>query len=153
MRKFILPVLVSLAVATPAVANEARVEARGSVVFGSGVTEDAYGIAAGYDFDLGQSGFAGVEVSGDKIAADGYKVAFGFTGRAGIKASTGTRIYANGGYTTETCDGCETSWHAGAGFEQNLGSNIYGKLEYRHFFVRNSIPDFDAVAIGFGMRF
>ena len=83
MRKVLLPLLASLAVASPALANEARVEARGGVFWADGYTQDSYGVAAGYDFDLGETLFAGAEVSADKIADTGTKVAFGLTGRAG----------------------------------------------------------------------
>lgn len=153
MHKFILPFAASIAVASPALANEARVEARAAVVFTTGEAQDSYGIAAGYDIDLGKQGFVGVEVSGDKIANPGTKVALGFTGRAGYKAETGTRLFVAGGYTTTTCDGCVGAVHAGAGFEQNIGSNAYGKLEYRHYFVGDGFNDYNGIAVGVGFRF
>ena len=71
MKKIILPILATLAFATPAMANEARVEARGGVIWSNGDSEDTWGVAAGYDFDLGTTAFAGVEVSGDKIGTSG----------------------------------------------------------------------------------
>lgn len=153
MRKILISLAASMVFASPALANEARIEARGGVFFGGGVTQDVYGVAAGYDFDLGETTFAGVEVSGDKIATTGTKIAFGATARLGIKAKTGTRLFVDGGYTSEICDTCEYSIHAGAGFEQDISSNVYGKLGYRHFFVANGIPDFDAVVVGVGVRF
>ena len=152
-------VLLSLAaaaavVATPALANEARVEARGGVIWSGGDSEAIAGAAIGYDYDLGTSAFAGVEVSGDKILTSGTKVAFGFTGRVGAKISEAGKLYANGGYTTEFCDSCKGAWHAGAGYQQNLGSQLYGKVEYRHFFPEaNFAADSDAVAVGLGLRF
>ena len=119
MRKIILPLLASLAVATPAMANEARIEARGGVFWSDGYTQDAYGVAAGYDFDLGEKAFAGVEVSGDKIADSNTKVAYGFTGRLGAKVGEKGKLYGTGGYTTETCTACANeSWNAGAGYQQ-----------------------------------
>lgn len=153
MRKFVLPLLASLAIATPAMANEARVEARGGVIWSNGESEDTWGAAAGYDFDLGDTAFAGVEVSGDKIGTSDTKVAWGFTGRLGMKAGDKTRLFAAGGYTTEPCDLCESSWHAGAGIEQGVMSNVYLKAEYRHHFVNNGVPDSDALVAGVGMRF
>lgn len=153
MRKVLLPLLASLAIATPAFANEARIEARGGVYWTNGYTQDAYGVAAGYDFDLGTTAFAGVEVSGDKIADTGTKVAFGFTGRAGAKLGEAGKLYATGGYTTEPCDTCDGSWHAGAGYQQGFGKNLYGKVEYRHFFTQNNAPDSNAVMAGVGVKF
>jgi hypothetical protein len=141
-------------VATPALANEARVEARGGVIWGGGDTEATAGAALGYDFDLGTAAFAGAEVSGDKVLTSGTKVAFGFTGRVGAKVSEVGKLYVNGGYTTEFCDGCQGAWHAGAGYQHNLGSQLYGKVEYRHFFPEaNFAADSDAVGVGLGLRF
>jgi len=151
MRKIILPLLASLAVASPALANETRVEARGGVVWGGGNTEAIAGVAAGYDFDLGSAAFTGVEVSADKILTSGTKVAFGFTGRAGAKVGA-AKLFAAGGYTTEPCTGCEGAWHAGAGAELPIMGNVYGKVEYRHFFV-NNFADSDSVVGGVGIKF
>ena len=155
MKKIILPLLASLAIATPALANEARVEARGGVVWANGSSEDIWGVAAGYDFDLGSMAFAGVEVSGDKIGASGTQVSLGLTGRVGVKAGEKTRIYANGGYNTKWCDApfCEGQWGAGAGIEQTISGKVYVKAEYRHLFEQNFMPGTDALAAGVGMRF
>lgn len=153
MRKIVLPLLASLAFATPALANDARIEARGGVIWSDGETEDTWGVAAGYDFDLGTTTFAGVEVSGDKIGASGTKVAFGATGRLGVKAGEGTRLFGAGGYTTEACDGCEGQWHLGAGLEQKVSGPVYVKVEYRHFFENDVINGSDAVVGGVGVRF
>jgi len=151
MRKIILPLLASLAVATPALANEARVEARGGVYWMPGNSEATAGVAAGYDFDLGPAAFAGVEASADKILTSGTKAAFGFTGRAGAKLAA-TKLFVAGGYTTEPCDLCEGAWHAGAGAELPLMANLYGKVEYRHFFV-NNFADSDSLVAGVGIKF
>ena len=111
------------------------------------------GVAAGYDFDLGSTAFVGGEVSADKILTDDTKVAFGFTGRLGAKLGEKGKFYGLGGYSTEACDLCEDSWTAGVGYEHGFGKNLYGKVEYRHYFVDNGIPDADAVAVGLGMKF
>ena len=154
MRKIILPLIASLAFAAPALANESRVEVRGGAIWSNGTTEATYGAAAGYDFDLAPTTFAGVEVSGDKIDQSGTKVAFGLTGRFGIKATPSTKIFAAGGYSTEPCDLCEGSWHAGAGVEQGIGMGpVYIKAEYRHYFTASGIPDSNAVVGGVGVRF
>lgn len=153
MRKVLLPLLASLAIATPAMANEARVEARGGVIWSDGESQDVWGLAAGYDFDLGSTAFAGVEVSGDKIGADNTKVAFGGTARLGLKAGESTRLFAAGGYTTEACDGCDGNWHLGAGLEQNITEKVYLKAEYRHYFENDVVIGSDAVVAGVGMRF
>lgn len=155
MRTVLIPLAAALAVAaTPALANEARVEARGGVIWGGGDTEATSGAALGYDVDLGTSTFAGAEVSGDKVLTSGTKVAFGFTGRAGIKTGANGKLYANGGYTTEFADNAEGNWHVGAGYQQNLGSQLYGKVEYRHYMPKAAgTSDADSVGVGLGLRF
>ena len=153
MRKIVLPLLASLAFASPALANETRAEARGGVIWSNGTSEATYGAAVGYDFDLGANTFAGVELSGDKIDAAGTKVAFGATGRVGVKAGTGTKLYGAGGYTTEACDLCEGQWHLGAGVEQKVSGPVYLKAEYRHYFENNAVTGADAVVAGVGVKF
>ena len=154
MRKVLIGLAaVSAVLATPALANEGRIEARGGVVWDGSDTQDVYGIAAGYDFDLGSSAFAGVEVSGDKIADTGTRVAFGATGRLGAKVGGNAKVFVDGGYTTKNCALCDDAIHAGAGVEVGFASNLYGKLGYRHFFVANGSSDFDAVVVGLGVRF
>lgn len=156
MRKVLLAVAaVSALAATPALANEGRVEARGGVIwFGNGGgSEDVWGVAAGYDFDLGSSAFAGLEASGDIVGATGSKVAFGFSGRLGTKLGENTKLFADGGYTTEPCTGCVDAIHAGVGAEVGFGKNLYGKLGYRHYFTSNGAPDSNAVVAGLGVKF
>ena len=92
MRKFILPLLASLAVATPALADT-RAEVRGGAIWSQGTTEATYGAAIGFDGDLGPAAFYGLELSGDKIDQSGTKVAFGLTGRLGLKAGPTTRVF------------------------------------------------------------
>jgi|EndMetStandDraft_5_1072996.scaffolds.fasta_scaffold51286_3 outer membrane immunogenic protein len=152
MRKILVSLAASLAIASPALANEARVEARGGVIFGGGDEEGIAGIAAGYDYDLGSKAFIGPEVSADKVLEDGTRVTFGFGARAGVKLSEAGKLYAIGTYQTKPCSGCDEFWTAGAGYQHNFGSNLYGKVEYRHFIVDNA-NDPDAVVAGLGMRF
>ena len=153
MRTVLISLAAALVAASPAVANEARVEARGGVIWGGGDTEATTGAAAGYDVDLGTSAFVGAEVSGDKILTSGTKVGFGFTGRAGVKLGAG-KLYTNGGYTTEFCDSCQGSWRVGAGYQQNLGSRLYGKVEYSHYLPQAAAAaDSDSVGVGLGLRF
>ncbi len=154
MRKFILPLVAAVAfgaAATPALANEARVEARGGVYWLPGATEGVAGVAAGYDFDLGPAAFSGFEVSADKILTSNTKAAFGFTGRLGAKV-IGNKLFAAGGYTTEPCDLCEGAWHAGVGAEFPFMLKAYTKVEYRHYFNDNA-RDSNAIMAGVGIRF
>jgi len=143
----------AIAAASPALANEARVEARGGVLWSGGSSEGVAGVAAGYDFDLGPGMFAGVEVSGDKVLESNTRVSAGIGGRVGAKFGTGSKIYAASSYQTKPCGGCEDSWTAGAGFQQAFGQKLYGKVEYRHFFVGNGFKDYNAALAGVGVKF
>lgn len=115
----------------------------------------AYGVAAGYDFDLG-SVVAGVEgefsdssgeVDDDE---DIFSVRAGrdlyVGGRLGFKASPRTLIYAKGGYTNTSIEADEEDgtgqtfeldseidgYRLGAGVEHKFGEKLYGKVEYRY---------------------
>lgn len=155
MRKVLIALAATAAaVASPAMANEGRIEARGGVIWfcdGCG-TEDVWGGAAGYDWDLGEKAFAGVEVSGDKIGVSGTKVSFGFGGRVGVRTGSNGRFYINGGWQTEPIAGFGGDPFAGVGFQQGFGNNLYGKVEFRHVFV-DAFDDSNAVVAGLGVRF
>jgi len=153
MRLVLISLAASLVAATPALANEARVEARGGVAWSNGESEAIAGVAAGYDYDLGQTAFVGAEVTADKLLTDNTKVSFGFNGRLGAKIAEAGKLYAVGGYNTEFCDLCDGTWTAGAGYQHSFGK-LYGKVEYRHFFVDSNFgDDVDAVAVGLGVKF
>ncbi|MBT8427514.1 MAG: hypothetical protein KJO02_05745, partial [Erythrobacter sp.] len=84
MRKFaLLAAVAAAAVATPAAAEdeggEFRAEVRGGVIWVEDFSEATLGAAVGYDFDLGETAFAGVELSGDKILVEGADVLIGTT--------------------------------------------------------------------------
>lgn len=152
MRKIVIALAASMAIASPALANEARVEARGGIFFTDGYSHATAGAAAGYDFDLGEKTFAGVEASADKVLDDGVNVVFGFTARFGVKTSATGKLYANGGYSDDFTNGGGHAWHAGAGYEQGFGNNLYGKVEYRRYFVEN-FQDWNAAVVGIGVKF
>ena len=154
MRKIAMAACIALAAAAaPAHANEGRVEARGGITWANGVEEGIAGVAGGYDFDLGTGAFAGVELSADKILTSNTRVTVGGNVRLGGKLEGGTKLYAIGGYQTKPCQFCEESWSAGAGAQVPFGESLYGKVEYRHFFVGKGIPDFNAAIVGIGVRF
>ena len=153
MRFVLITLAASLVAATPALANEARVEARVGEVWDSSDNEEIAGVAVGYDYDLGTTAFVGAEVSADKLLTSGTKVSFGFSGRLGAKVMENGKLYAAGGYNTEVCDGCEGAWTLGAGYQHSFGK-FYGKVEYRHFFNENAIfTDTDAALVGLGIKF
>ena len=147
MRKFsTLALIASAMVAAPAYASgEGRVEARGGIAFAGGAEEAFAGIAAGYDWDLGDSGFIGVEASADKVLVGGADVLFGGAVRAGIKAGDKGKAYVLGGYGfTDNADDA----FVGVGYQHKLGSKVYGKLEYRMILNQGSNINFAGVGVG-----
>ncbi|MFL9839539.1 outer membrane beta-barrel protein [Sphingomonas sp. ST-64] len=154
MRKIvILAALAAATVASPALAQsdktgEGRVEVRGGIAWAQGQEEAFAGVAAGYDFDLGDTAFVGAEVSADKVLAGGADVLFSVGGRVGAKIGDAGRVYALAGYGfTEGDDGA----FAGAGYQHNLGEKIFAKIEYRRTLVEG--PDVNFAGVGVGLRF
>lgn len=177
------------AAATPAMAQDAdssftgfRVEAVGgydSVKAGSSVDDDtnednnelvdgfAYGIAAGYDYDLGgvvlgaEAEFA--NSTADIETADGFGFAKASAGRdlylgarIGAKVAPDVLLYAKGGYTNARLKLEETSgtttyeenvdldgWRIGAGAEYAMNDKMFLKLEYRYSNYSEGEVDFE----------
>ncbi|MCK9542003.1 MAG: hypothetical protein M0R03_08235 [Novosphingobium sp.] len=153
MRALLLSLVAAATVATPALANEARLEGRGGVVFNRSNSEAIAGVAAGYDWDLGDRLFAGVEVSGDKLLESNTRISAGGGIRAGEKMGTDGRLYGIGTYQTKPCKGCDEFWTAGAGYQHALAGNVYAKVEYRHLFLDNGVTDADTMLAGLGVKF
>lgn len=154
MRKtaLILAAATAAVFAAPAQAQDAsgegRVEARGGIAWAGGNEEAIAGVAAGYDFNLGDSAFIGIEGSADKILASGTEVVWGATGRIGAKVSEGGKVFLAGGYTFG--DG-EDVPHLGIGYSQKLGTSAYITGEYRRFF--SDFQDVNAATLGVGFNF
>ena len=155
MRKFALLTAAAIAaIATPAAAEdggEARAEVRGGVIWVEDFSEATLGAAVGYDFDLGETAFAGVELSGDKILVDGADVLLGTTGRLGLKLGDNGKLYATGGYSFTLDDDGGDAWHMGAGYHHKVGESLYLGAEYRHYF--DDFVDADALNAVVGLTF
>lgn len=186
MRKYIFAALLAGTIAAPAYAQEAgpftgfRVEGLvGYDKLQSGESDDdgvdssdnegdesidgvAFGVGAGYDFDLGGV-VAGVEAeymdSTGKQETDESLDGVNFKtrvetgrdiyvgGRLGFRVAPTTLVYGKAGYTNTSIEGgIEAAgvddkfefdsnvdgYRLGAGIEQLFGPNMYGKLEYRY---------------------
>lgn len=153
MRLVLLSIAAAAAIATPALANEGRFEGRGGVIWSGGNSEAIAGVAAGYDWDLGETTFVGLEVSGDKILESNTRVSLGLGGRVGTKLGEAGKLYAVAAYQTKPCKFCEDSVGVGAGYQHSFGGNLFGKLEYRHNFIGNNVKDSNVVAAGLGVKF
>ena len=161
----VLTSAVALLAATPAAAEGFRAEIHGGWDHTSADDEGdsgvLYGIGIGYDWDIGQRGFVGVEANLDDstmkecesdvlLASDraclraGRDISVGV--RGGIKVSEAGKLYALAGYTNArfkasytTPAGVTTSdsenldgFRLGAGYQHDIGGNAYGKVEYRY---------------------
>lgn len=154
MRRVIVPLASVLAVvSSPALANEGRIEGHGGVVWDGSSSEATTGVAVGYDWDVGNTGFIGLETSADKILQSNQRVSFGVGGRAGFKLGEAGKAYAVSSYQSKPCRLCEESVSAGAGYQHSFGEKLYGKVEYRHYLVSEGVPDYDGAVVGIGMRF
>ena len=91
---------------------------------------------------------AGAEVAGDKVLVDGADVQFSAGGRVGAKIGSNGKLFATAGYTFSDID----DPYVGAGYQHKFGSNVYGKVEYRHQFIGN-FGEFDTITAGVGFAF
>lgn len=172
MKKFIIAALAATAFAAPALAQNAapftglRLEGLAGYdnLKGNGGGRDgvAYGVGAGYDFQLGGM-VAGIEgewmdsdtngcrnaflTATDRICATGKRDLYAGA-RIGAAVTPSTLLYAKAGYTnarigvnyTDTATPANNftardnldGIRVGAGVEQKLLSNLYAKAEYRY---------------------
>ncbi|MBH0112890.1 outer membrane beta-barrel protein [Novosphingobium sp. YJ-S2-02] len=148
-----LAAVAAAAAATPALANEARVEAHGGVIWDGSDSEAVIGIGAGYDYDLGESTFVGIEGSADKILTDNTRVSWGIGGRAGFKVTPATKVYAAANWQSKYCRFCNSAVGVGGGVQQDIGQRYYVKAEYKHLLVGDNTPDADQGLVGVGVKF
>jgi len=175
MRKLIVPlVLFIVAMASPAIAGGFRAEVHGgwdrveNDFLGGGESGVSYGISLGYDFDITEHFFMGIEGGVDDSTTK--ECFLGTCLKAGLDVGGVVRIgyqiqeaklYAIGGYShakltlvddlgsiSEWIDG----WRVGIGYELNFASGVYTKIEYRY---TNYEAGFErqAVIVGVGYQF
>ncbi|CDO37701.1 MULTISPECIES: outer membrane protein [Novosphingobium] len=148
-----LAAVAAAAAATPAMANEARIEARTGLIWNGSDSDAVAGVAAGYDYDLGDKLFVGIEGSADKVLADDTRVSWGAGGRAGFKVLPGSKLYAAANWQSKFCRTCNSAVGVGGGWQQDLGQKVYAKVEYKHLLVGDNTPDADLGLIGVGVKF
>ncbi|PNU04628.1 outer membrane beta-barrel protein [Novosphingobium guangzhouense] len=148
-----LAAVAAVAAATPALANEVRVEARGGVIWDGSDSEATVGGAIGYDYDLAPGLFVGVQGSADKILTDNTRVSWGAGGRIGIEPRDGTKVYALADWQSKNCKYCNSAVGVGGGVQQDVGSRYYVKAEYQHLLVGDNTPDADRGLVGVGVKF
>nr|WP_137678140.1 outer membrane beta-barrel protein [Parerythrobacter lutipelagi] len=154
MRKIAIAVVAAAAAfSAPAFAQDAngegRVEARGGIAWANGEEEAVAGVAAGYDFNLGEAAFVGVEASADHLLADGADFVWGVGGRVGANVGERGKLFAAGGYAFGEGEDVP---YLGAGYEHKItDGGVYLKAEYRHFF--SDFVDVNTAAVGVGFKF
>ncbi|WP_067736159.1 hypothetical protein [Novosphingobium naphthalenivorans] len=148
-----LAAVAAAAAATPAMANEIRVEARGGVIWDGSNSDAVAGVAAGYDYDLGDKFFVGVQGSADKVLASDTRVTWGAGGRVGAKVLPDTKLYAVASWQSKPCRYCNSAVGVGGGVQQGIGSRYFVKAEYQHLLVGDNTPDADLGLVGVGVKF
>ncbi len=148
-----LAAVAAVAAASPAFANETRVEARTGVIWDGSDSEAVAGGAIGYDYDLNDKFFVGVEGSADKVLASNTRVSWGVGGRAGVKLTPATKLYAASTWQSKFTKYGNSAVGVGGGIQQDLGNKFYGKVEYKHLIVGDNTPDADLGLVGLGMKF
>lgn len=148
-----LVAVAAAAVATPALANEARVEARTGIIWDGSDSEAVAGVAVGYDYDLGSKFFVGVEGSADKVLTSDTRVSWGAGGRVGYKITPTTKLYANSTWQSKFSKYGNSAVAVGGGVEQALDNRFYAKAEYKHLLVGDNTPDADVGLVGVGVKF
>lgn len=148
-----LAAVAAVAAATPALANEARVEARTGIVWDGSDSEAVAGVAVGYDYDLGSKFFVGIEGSADKVLTSDTRVSWGVGGRAGFKVTPTTKLYANSTWQSKFSKYGNSAVAVGGGVEQALDNRFYAKAEYKHLLVGDNTPDADVGLLGVGVKF
>lgn len=186
MRKLLFTLATLIAAAsTPAFADGFRAEIHGGwdrvTIDGvGGQSGAAYGLGLGYDVNLGERFFAGLDGNVDenttKECADDVLVAGDRTcvkagvdwsvgGRLGYRVGEGAKLYLLGAYTrarmkaTYELAGTTTSagdwgdgWRVGAGYQLRFGNGVYGKVEYRYSDYQGGFKRHNVIA-GVGYQF
>lgn len=158
MRKLLLILAMPAAtalLATPALADETRVEVHTSGNFYGGDYQQSIGAAVGHDFSLAPGAFVGAEASLDKLLATDTLTSFGLSGRVGANLGPVGKLYAVGGWATAPYHGGNPDWNVGAGYQHSFLPGTYAKLEYRHYTssANGITPSRDALTVGFGAHF
>ena len=140
-------------------------EVRGGIAGANGSTTETIGLALGYDFDIGSQAFLGAEVAADTNASFGEPV-YGVNARLGMRTGSDSKIFATLGYARARYNssvlyigpgligvipvtGSGDDIAAGAGYQQDIGKNLYISLQFQHYFDTR----INRASIGFGTKF
>lgn len=148
MRYIVMFAAAAIAAAPATVsANEGWVEIRGGIAWVSGATNETIGLAVGYDVDVSEKFFIGVEAVAD-TDFDISSPVLGVNGRAGFKVSEEGKLFATAGYAYETEFELD-DFVVGAGYQHNLGRNALMSIQYQRFVD----TEINRAMVGLGYRF
>ena len=148
MNKMIFAIIVAAAaISSPAIANEGRVEVRGGWIWVPGGSDDALGVALGYDADIGEKTYVGVEISAD-TNIDFVSPIYSLTGRVGVKAGENTKIFVSGGYARAS-DVYADDVTIGAGGQFSLGKEAFASVQYQRYID----TQLNRISFGIGLKF
>ena len=133
-------------------ANEAYVEATGGGSWNDEATDAIGGFALGYDVDVTETVFVGVEATAEKLLTDGTRVAWGIGGRAGAEVLPRSKIFVSMNWQSKDCRECGNAVGLGTGWEQNLSEKIYAQIEFKHLFIDDE-ANANVGIIGLGLMF
>lgn len=143
----IAAVFAAAAVSSPAVANEGRVELRNGIIWVDGASDEAVGVALGYDADLGDAFFVGVEGAID-TNYDFVSPVLGLNARLGSRVGENGRLFGTVGYAYDT-DFEIDDFALGGGYQHTLDSGLVISAQYQRYMDL----DINRVSIGVGTRF
>lgn len=132
---------------TPALANEGRAEVRGGIAWASGVSNETIGVSFGYDVDIGENFYFGIEAIAD-TDLDISSPVLGLNGRAGFKVGNDGKLFVTAGYAYDTESEFD-DFAFGAGYQHNLNSKAMVSVQYQRYLD----TDINRAMIGLGYRF
>lgn len=152
---FAAAAVASVAAATPAMANEGRVEAHVAADWSYGDAKASIGLGAGYDFDLANTIFIGPEASVDKLLTAGTHSSVQGGLRAGVAVPALGKVFVAAGASTDAYKGGTTDMYFGAGLQHTIEPGTYAKIEFLHYTAAGAgtTPSRNAISFGIGAKF
>ena len=133
--------------ASPAHADETRVEVRGGIAWCCGSSDETIGLAVGHDFDLSSGLFIGVEGVAD-TNFDFVDPLLGVNARLGTKLGEKSKLFGTVGYAYDT--GFEDDdLVLGAGYQYNISDRALFSVQYQRYVDFNV----NRASVGVGYRF
>jgi outer membrane immunogenic protein len=138
---------IAAVVSSPALANEGRVELRNGIIWANGVSDEAVGLALGYDADVSDAFFVGIESTID-TNFDFVSPVLGVNARLGTNIGESGRFFGTVGYAYDT-DFDIDDFAVGGGYQHTLNGDLVISAQYQRYLDL----DINRVSVGVGARF